>query len=1015
MTNEVSGEVQQAIVIGLGKVGGEVLACLEQRLAERHDGVPTIKLLSLDAGKGPEDLHLGRREISTLDLSFDVRELFDKRQTAISHWLPEEASSLAQKEEELAQTRLWGRLALFCHIDLVHMVIREAANLVLSVATRSELVPRGLRVKDESSMDVYIIAALDEPFASGAFLDLAYLVAYSVAGEVSDRVFPQITGILFLPSFHPPEEVSELSEAEIALRREAERLHVADAYAAVKELDYYMDSRRYKAAYSIGLTFQCEDPPFTHSCYLIDALNEQNKGMPDLAQMTEMVGEWMYQMLASPLKDDFQEPGIRFADVRSHGKVATYSSLGLAAFFLPINEVIEVNANRLASELIDLHFLRPAPEEAETPPADLGVQQEAVQSQLQDDMAWDVRRDDYFNVPLQHFAHIAPHDLARLEGQIRRTFNFRLEYMLPRLRQGMELNLHRMIEDFQDTLAQRVAHIINASPTGGVSLAQRFLHKLKGGLNAAERHARTEVEARRKEMQGLQTKRKIDQANHVAAVKTFGSRSAIAALAVSLLAILIWLYYAELVLLDKLELIPLLDFGQAPRIAAIVLLVGTVLAVGGAAFIGYDWWRRTRYSYIDTHRRRLSLALDVELKEVEARYYREIQNVVTQQLMEVVDFRDRLEDLSDEFAQAMGATRSLYGFPRFIIEESVINETDVNRFYQEVVGDTLEDEILALFDEYGPFYRWRHVSDEDVKEELLSFGRERFDVLRRDKSAESLLMQHTAESLASPEGRLRDTIPAAELGTPEHKQAVARRMKQLRDNSMPFLRYSKLDLETGVNTSLVHRIGFEGASNENSLIYQVLEEQGIPKLLTRDRHRIVSMSVRHGMPLAAVGLLRRWRIQYESLRSRAARQLHTRRRHLALPDVFPVGEDVLQPQMAVALGIAYRKLRQQKDDGRFVFRYQDDLGETVRAYLGKDKIDACVYLQDNRVVLRILSEQIDQETVKRSEKLGKDGQKAGNRAVMRFLRRYKQRKQKGDELKDWEEVMIDEYIARLGR
>lgn len=1014
MANEAPGEVQQAIVIGLGQVGARVLACLEQRLIERHDGIPTIRLFSLDASAGGGNLPPTQGEVQTLDLSFNARELFDKRQTAISHWLPEDMSSLPQKEEELAQTRLWGRLALFCHADLVHTVVREAANLVLSVATRSELVPRGLRVKDESSMDVYIVAAVDEPFASGAFLDLAYLVAHAVAGEVSDRVFPQITGMLFLPSFQPPEEVSTLPESDIALRREAESLRVADAYAALKELDHYMDSRRYRESYSIGLTFQLEGPPFTRSCYLVDALNERNKGMPDLGQMSEMVGEWLYQMLASPLKDDFQEPGIRFADVRSHGKVASYSSLGLAAFFLPMNEVIDVNANRLASELIEHHFLRPAPEEDETPPVDFGVQHEEVQSRLQDDMAWDVRRDDYINVPLQHFDHIAPHDLVRFEGQLRRTFNYRLEYVLPRLRQGMELNLHRMIEDFQTRLAQRVAHVINASPTGGISLAQRLLRKLKEELSAAERRARGEVDTKRKEMQDLHAKRRSDQANHTASVKTFGSRGAIAALTVSMLAILIWLYYAELILLDKLELIPMLDFGRTPRIAAIVLLVGLVLGLGVAAFIGYDWWRRTRDGYLDTHRRRLSLALDIELKEVEARYYREIQDVVTQQIMEVVEFRDRLEDLCNEFVESMSVTRPLYGFPRFIIEESVLTEADVDHFYKEIVGETLEDEILALFAKYGSFYRWRHVPDENVKEELLSFGRERFDVLRRDKSAELLLLQHTAEALASSEGRLRDAIPEAEIGTPEHRQAVARRMQDLRDNSMPFLRYSTLDLETGVNTNLVHRVGFEGANNETSLIYQVLEEQGIPKLLTRDRHRIVSMSVRHGMPLAAVGLLRRWRVQYESLRSRAARQLHTRRKHLALPDVFPVGEDVLQPQMAVTLGIAYNKLRQQKDDGRFVFRYQDDLGEAVKAYLGKDKIDACVYLQDNPVVLRILSEQIDQETVKRSESAAKNGPKAGNRAVIGFLRRYKQRQQKGDGLEDWEEVMIDEYIARLG-
>jgi len=1015
MANEALGEVRQAIVIGLGHLGGQMLACLERRLMERHNGIPTVKLLALDAGQGAEDRYEGRGEIRRLDLSFDLTELFEKRKTAISRWLPDEAATLAQKEDELAQTRLWGRLALFRHADQVHWSVRDAANIVLSVATRSELGPRGLRVKDESSMDVYVIADLAEPFASGILPDLAYLVAHTVADEVSVRVFPQITGVLFLPSFRAPEDAGKVSEEEIRARREAEVIREADAYAALKELDYYMDRRRYEAAYSAGLTFRHEAPPFTRSCYLVDAINERNKGMPNLDQMTEMVGEWLYQMLASPLKDSFQEPGVRFADVRSHGKVASYSSLGLAAYFLPIVEVIEVNANRLAFEMIDHYFLHPAPESADIPAADFGAQPQEVQERLQDDLAWDTKKDAFFNVPLQHFAHISPHDLTRLEGQIRRNFGYRLEQMLPRLRRGMDGNLGAMVEDFQENLARQVAYIINASPTGGVSLARRFLHKLKGDLAVTERRARAEGEAQRQEMRDLGTKMRDDRANLVAAVKTFGSRRAIVALAISLLAILVWLYYAELALLDKLELIPLLDFGQAPTIAAIVALVGNLFALGGAFGIGYDWWRRTRYSYIDDHRRRLRIALEIELKGVEANYYRQVQDVVDQELMEVVSFQNRLEDLRDAFASDMEAPRPLYGSPRFIIEESVIDQQDVDIFYRELAGETLEDEILALFEEYGPFYRWKDASDEEITAALLAFGRTKFDVLRRTKCAEALLVQHAAQAVASPEGRLRDKISTAELGTPENKRAVQRRLEQLRDNSMPFLRYSDLELETGVSTNLVHRIGFEGAMNEDSLIYQVLEEQGLPRLLTTDRHRIISMTVRHGLPLAAVGLLRRWRMQYESLRSRAGRQLHTRRSHLALPDIFPVGEDVLQPQMAVALGVAYRKLRPRKSDGHYTFSYQDRLGETVRADLGEEKIDACVYLQDNPEVLRILSERIDEETIKRSEQVGKDGQKRGNRAVIAALRRYKRRKRKAEALEDWEEVMIDEYVARLGR
>ena len=109
--------------------------------------------------------------------------------------------------------------------------------------------PEGLRVQDESSVDMYIIADLADPFASGSFIDLAYLVTHVVEEEISDRTFSHMTGVLFFPSFRSRESDSEPAEDEILSERQAERMREADAYAALKELDYYMDKGRYEAAY----------------------------------------------------------------------------------------------------------------------------------------------------------------------------------------------------------------------------------------------------------------------------------------------------------------------------------------------------------------------------------------------------------------------------------------------------------------------------------------------------------------------------------------------------------------------------------------------------------------------------------------------------------------------------------------------------------------------------------------------------------------------------------------------
>lgn len=1012
MSNEALGQARQAIVIALGQGGNQVLSSLERRLIERHGGVPTIQLLALNAGPGPDDPYQGRGQIEFLNLEVELDQLLDKRKTDIGRWLPGEVATLAQNPDDLAQTRQSGSLALFGHADIVHAMVHRAANLVLSVATRTDLASRGLRVQDESSLDVYILADLGEPLASGAFIDLAYLAAYAVTSEVSDRVFPQISGVLFMPSFREAVDVSALSREALIRQGNLEMTRQADAYAALKELDHYMDRRHYEVAYSQRLTFRLDSMPFTRSCYLVDAVNERNKGMPSQDQMTEMVGEWLYHMLASPLKADFQEPGVRYSDARSHGKVAAYSSLGLAAYFCPVEHVIEANAHRLAYELLDRCLLRSAPEQAELPAAELGAQPQEVQEALQNDLAWDAKKDSYFYVNPQHFAHIGAHDLDRLEGQIRRTFGARLTQMLPLLRRGMNANLELMTETLEDRLNVRVASIVNSALVGGTSLARRFLHKLKADLQNAEGRAREEGERYRRDMRALGQQTRQDRANHVAATKTFGSAWALAALGGSLLALGVWLYYLLLTVLDKLDLLPGANLGNLPTIAAVVLLLGFLFGLGGAAWLAWEWWRRTRDGYLEDHRRRLRLALDIDLKGVEAQYCTHAQEIVDDQLAEVLYFEERLDDLRAEFDGSRQAPRPLYGSPRFVLEESVIDESDLDRFYRAQVSEGLEPEVLALFQEYGPYYGWKDQSDEEIAGHLLAFGRARFEPLRRQTRAEDLLVRHATEHKIPDDIRFSEQVEEAETGAPGLKRAVRYRMDNLADNSMPFLRYNELELETGISSSLIHRIGFEGAQNENSLIYQVLADQETPVTLTEDRHTIVSMTVRHGLPLASIGLLRRWSNDYETLRSRVDRPLHTRRSHLALPDLFPVGEDVLEPHMAVSLGVAYRKLTQRSDEP-YTFRYQDDLGETVRAELGADKLAACVSLQNAPVILRILSKQIEEETIERSNSVDKEGQRRGNRYVIDFFRRYKRRNK--DELEDWEEAMIDEYVARLER
>jgi hypothetical protein len=53
--------------------------------------------------------------------------------------------------------------------------------------------------------------------------------------------------------------------------------------------------------------------------------------------------------------------------------------------------------------------------------------------------------------------------------------------------------------------------------------------------------------------------------------------------------------------------------------------------------------------------------------------------------------------------------------------------------------------------------------------------------------------------------------------------------------------------------------------------------------------------------------------------------------------------------------------------------------------------------------------------MKRAEDLDEDGQKKGNRGVIRELRQHRRRRREQGALDDCESIMVDEFIARLGR
>ncbi|MFB0546124.1 MAG: tubulin-like doman-containing protein, partial [Anaerolineae bacterium] len=778
MLKQTPVELRQALVIGLGEAGKEVVEqlhlLLKERLEPKADAlldarlsalldkdlgpVPVIGLMTLEPEYGAETGKLqGGRE----DGIFRVLLPLDPRWAVGSYEADTEGEGLGHSavpafssdlDIDLSQTRRIGRAAMRAYANQLQDLINDVQGDIRTmdrldaVRTRKD---HNIRV-DEPNLEVFLLAALDEPFASGAFLDLAYLVDHVLHFERSDRFNYYTSGILFLPNY--------TQEGDMGLRE-------ADTYAALKELDYYITQRRrYESGYGHRLQFTSMEAPFNRSCYLVEAANEKGRALPDLGQLAAMVSEWLYRYLTTPLSGHFRTHGSEFAWRKSAERVTAYSGLGTASFILSIDEVIEVCAARLGEEMVRDGFRRELAGKERAGPQGRAqafagdpisiTAERAIQSG---------RTGEYQDISAKHFENITLWDFRAVRRRVLELFGSRLVHMLPIMKREIQDRVEGALDQVQRALSQEVERLINELPIGGVDRVQIFLERLRGEMASREKDARELAAYSHKQEKEDGTRIAEARAKYRSAVETVEWPAPIWLL-VSVIVILAFLGYGLKILwqgLPYLELSVLggqfIEFHNTHLLAGIVLLLGNLSILGLVGWYGYTWMEGAQGTYISWHVNRLRHSLDKVCYELRGRFFQAMQEVVNEQLVAVTDFRDLLDDLASELEKFRAKPRPLYGTPRFPLEESVLKPEDLKGFYQEVTKAEeggLEDVIARLMREHGPFYDWRDREPEDLRDMIVAFGKTQMEKLRNRKSAEALLIKHLEAPSAPDQVRL---------------------------------------------------------------------------------------------------------------------------------------------------------------------------------------------------------------------------------------------------------------------
>lgn len=310
-----AGAIRPTLFIGLGGTGKEVLLRLRRKFYERFGtpGLPCVSYLwldtdTLDRMAQGEPMDAIYREVAFTEreqipllrgkVREDLAEVFRNRTQYphIHRWLYQEVERFGTEIQDGAGgVRAVGRLTFHYHyqntIDpMIRGILRDIRTQEVIDETRAIIGPADF----VTSPQVFLVTSVAGGTGCGTFLDSVFMLK-KLSREVI--ALDRIVGLVFLPSVYYP-----TSNGEAAQRS------YGNAYAALKELEFYTLRRRdfrtdrdddtglsidYKAEWVRGRQEKVQGPPFSVT-YLLDRENEGEIGLATRSELFHMVAESLF-------------------------------------------------------------------------------------------------------------------------------------------------------------------------------------------------------------------------------------------------------------------------------------------------------------------------------------------------------------------------------------------------------------------------------------------------------------------------------------------------------------------------------------------------------------------------------------------------------------------------------------------------------------------------------------------------------------------------------------------------
>ncbi len=352
------------LVIGLGGTGNEVARMLKARFAERYPGQETlIRYLIIDTDrKSFRDGFWDREEQVLLRLSLMPRHLlaaFYNNEHA--DWLPQEPrinpDHFVNQESGAGLIRPIGRLYVQDQVAQVRDRLEKARSSLCDLMERK----RTGTILGTGDFQVYLVSSLAGGTGAGAFLDVAALVREMF----EENCF--ITGMFTLYSCYAEALRGDVDQA---------RRSKANCYAALKELEFFMQEKDESQPHLYGIKFWDGSrinlyKRLFSACYLVENTNDSGTRLHSLAQVYQLCAQQLFHEIGSPLGEDYRskinnlsffQSGLSGEEWRDWGRKRRFSSFGNVSLVYPWEKVVKFCTSRLITEVAEARFLGQEPE-----------------------------------------------------------------------------------------------------------------------------------------------------------------------------------------------------------------------------------------------------------------------------------------------------------------------------------------------------------------------------------------------------------------------------------------------------------------------------------------------------------------------------------------------------------------------------------------------------------------------------------------------------------------------------